>query len=126
MTRADKPDKDNELLIEFRTAVWNVNHEDEPLPPMTRWLGREGDDESDDELEYGGTIQTYRCPISLTHLVDAYKSTKCGHHYSHAAIMNHIASSGQRRGAKCPVGACTAIITRADLLVRSYGLCMGI
>lgn len=67
-------DNQNDLFKEFRTAVWNVNHDDEPIPPMSRWLEREDDDpESDDEIEAGGTMQTYRCPISLTVFTDACK-----------------------------------------------------
>jgi hypothetical protein len=41
---------------------------------MSSWLERDANDpESDDEIEAGGTMQTYRCPISLTHFVDACK-----------------------------------------------------
>ena len=46
---------------------------------MTHWLDREGgDEESDDEIQAGGTLQTYRCPITLTHLENACKRCVVG------------------------------------------------
>ncbi len=56
----------------FRTAVWEVRHEDEPCPPMSNWLPREeGDEEDDDDFEVGGTTQRYTCPITLVAYKDA-------------------------------------------------------
>lgn len=76
----------NDKYIEFRTAVWvsspfvpradfqEVNHGDEGIPPISNWLPRaDADEESDDEFQYGGQTQTYRCPITLQIFEDACK-----------------------------------------------------
>lgn len=91
-----------------------INHEDEACPPMSRWLQGGDGDESDDEPEVGGQTQTYRCPITMQTYVDASRSKACGHHYSHAAIMDYIrqGAAGRRGGASCPMFGCSAKLTK--------------
>lgn len=58
----------------FRQGIWEINHEGEACPPMSRWLPRSDGDASDDEdFEVGGTLQTFKCPITLMPFTDAAK-----------------------------------------------------
>ncbi|WOO77314.1 E3 SUMO-protein ligase nse2 [Vanrija pseudolonga] len=108
---------DNDHFKEFRAGIWEVNHEGEPIPPMTRWLERQDGDPEDDDVEMGGTTQTYKCPITMRVYEDAAKSTVCGHYYSYAAVLELIgnATRTQRQGraaqARCPVAGCNKVIT---------------
>lgn len=129
MYPAHTADADNDHFKEFRTGIWEVNHEGEPIPPMTRWLERQDGDPEDDDVEMGGTTQTYKCPITMRVYEDAAKrcvvcvlctadnSTSCGHYYSYAAVVELIGSAGrtQRQGraaqARCPVAGCNKVIT---------------
>lgn len=62
----------NKVAISQPADVQELNHPDEPCPPMTTWLPRADDDETDDEdIEVGGQTQTYRCPMTLRPLEDA-------------------------------------------------------
>lgn len=97
---------------------------------MSTWLAKGPGDDDDDEIEVGGVTQTYRCPITFDTFKEACKryvrtvlslplmlSTKCGHYYEYAAIVNHIASASRQRGnAKCPASGCNQQITKAMIV----------
>ncbi|WVW84573.1 hypothetical protein I302_106607 [Kwoniella bestiolae CBS 10118] len=108
--------KNSTEYAEFRSAIWEINHTT-ACPPVSQWLEKGPDDESDDdEIDIGGTTQTYRCPITLTLYQDATTSNKCGHSFSRAAIMDLIDSAKkQRRVSKCPVTGCAAVLEKSDL-----------
>ncbi|GMK57398.1 hypothetical protein CspeluHIS016_0402320 [Cutaneotrichosporon spelunceum] len=115
--------KTNDSFMSFRSAVWEVNHEDEPIPPMSHWLPREeGDEEDDDDFEVGGTTQRYTCPITLVAYKNAVTSKACGHSYSKDAIMEIITNARKgNRPARCPFSGCNATITE-QLLQESPDL----
>ncbi|KAL1412944.1 hypothetical protein Q8F55_000693 [Vanrija albida] len=119
---------DHEHFKEFRTGIWEVNHEGEPIPPMSRWLEREDGDPEDDEVEMGGTTQTYKCPITMRVYEDAAKSTVCGHYYSYGAVielmgnaMRSQRSGGRAAQARCPVAGCNKVIT-PDVIKKDPGM----
>ncbi|CAK9784109.1 hypothetical protein CC85DRAFT_281875 [Cutaneotrichosporon oleaginosum] len=115
--------KTNEGFVSFRSAVWEVNHEDEACPPMSHWLPREaGDEDDDDDIEVGGTTQRYTCPITLVAYKNAVTSKTCNHSYSKDAIMEIITSARRgNRAARCPFSGCNATIT-AQILVENPDL----
>jgi hypothetical protein len=81
--------KDDGFFEAFRAKIWvrtSKSHWPEALPdhqektnpdvpdgPISRYLdgGENDEDDSDDEVEAGGTIKNYQCPLSRTTLVDA-------------------------------------------------------
>ncbi|KAL7423242.1 hypothetical protein Q5752_002542 [Cryptotrichosporon argae] len=108
--------KDEAAYANFRQEVWEINHKDEPCPPVTRWLARDDADGSDDDVEMGGVTQTYRCPITMRTYEDACKNTECGHYYSFKAIQQMVAAAGRRRaGTKCPMAGCRQPVTMETL-----------
>jgi len=66
----------NEDYKEFKEAIFQVDHKNEAMPPMTTFIEKESGDESDDddEIEVGGVTQDYRCPLTLTPLEDPMTS----------------------------------------------------
>ncbi|ORY31368.1 hypothetical protein BCR39DRAFT_526327 [Naematelia encephala] len=112
--------KEDAFYEDFRQVIWEVKHPHEGRPPLSTWLPREDADESDDEdFEVGGTLQTYRCPLSLLPYEDAVRSTTCGHSFSRKAIEGLIESTAKshrdRKKPKCPVTGCNHEITKAFL-----------
>ncbi|WWC62469.1 uncharacterized protein I303_105065 [Kwoniella dejecticola CBS 10117] len=108
--------KNSKDYADFRSAIWEINH-DSACPPVSEWLEKGDDDESDeDDFDIGGTTQNYRCPITLMPYEDATTSVKCGHHYSRAAIVDLIESARKaKRPSKCPVTGCQALLDKTDL-----------
>lgn len=53
-----------------------VQHPDQPMPPVSEFFEREdGDDSDEDEdIVMGGVTQDYKCPLSLTIMVDPLTS----------------------------------------------------
>lgn len=93
----------------------------------------EDGDASDDEddLEVGGVTQDYKCPISLTTLVNPMtsyvtsmacmrrflnnaSSKVCGHSFSGAVIQDYLKKAG-KDGISCPAAGCTKRLTMAAL-----------
>ncbi|WWD04777.1 hypothetical protein V865_002848 [Kwoniella europaea PYCC6329] len=108
--------KNSKEYADFRSALWEVNHTT-ACPPVSQWLEKGPDDESDDDdFDVGGVTQNYRCPITLVLFEDATTSNKCGHNYSGAAIRDLVDSARKsRRPAKCPVTGCSAVLDKNDL-----------
>ncbi|WWC70676.1 uncharacterized protein I206_104627 [Kwoniella pini CBS 10737] len=108
--------KTSKEYSEFRSAIWEINH-DSACPPVSQWLEKGDDDESDDDdFDIGGATQSYRCPITLMPFVEATTSSKCGHNYSRAAIVDLIETSRKaKRAPKCPVTGCQAVLDKTDL-----------
>ncbi|WVF69367.1 hypothetical protein IAT40_004143 [Kwoniella sp. CBS 6097] len=109
--------KDIEDYQTFRSNLWEINHPNSACPPISNFLERGEDDESDDdEIDFGGATQNYRCPLTLSLYVDAVTSSKCGHSFSKAAIISNIENNKKaRRPPKCPVTGCNKELEKADL-----------
>jgi len=103
----------NEDYREFKEAIFQADHKDEAMPPMTTFIEKEPGDVSDDddEIEVGGVTQDYRCPLTLTPLQNPLTSKPCKHSFSGAAIREYL-SRGLK---KCPAAGCSKMITLADL-----------
>ncbi|KAF5382432.1 hypothetical protein D9615_002959 [Tricholomella constricta] len=104
----------SEEYAAFKNGIYEVQHPDKGMPPITDFIPKEDGDDSDDddELEMGGVSQNYNCPITLTPLVKPVTSQVCKHSFSHDAIMQSFRSSPI---VKCPAAGCTKRFTRDDL-----------
>ncbi|KAI0335903.1 hypothetical protein GY45DRAFT_1267375 [Cubamyces sp. BRFM 1775] len=100
----------------FKQAIYEVQHPDEAMPPLTDLIPREEGDDSDDDddVQIGGITQDYKCPLSLTILVDPLTSKVCGHSYSAAAIREYLGNSRNRQK-ECPATGCKKQISLAVL-----------
>ncbi|KAI3815021.1 hypothetical protein L1987_14672 [Smallanthus sonchifolius] len=99
----------NQLLRQFREAIWNVHNSGQPMP---------GEEQEDIIMTSTQNILLNNtCPLSgkpVTELSEPVRSMDCKHIYEKAAIMQYIRSKhGQP---KCPVAACPKIII-ADRVV---------
>ncbi|OCF41490.1 hypothetical protein I317_04693 [Kwoniella heveanensis CBS 569] len=109
--------KDVEDYQNFRSGLWEINHANSACPPVSTFLEKGENDESDDEeIDFGGATQNYRCPLTLRLFEDAVTSTKCGHNFSRAAIISTIENNKKnRRPSKCPVSGCSKMLEKTDL-----------
>ncbi|GLB38458.1 putative zinc-finger of the MIZ type in Nse subunit [Lyophyllum shimeji] len=105
----------SEEYVAFKNAIWEAQHPDKPMPPITDLIEKEDGDDSDDDddLEMGGVSQHYNCPITLTLLVNPVTSQVCKHSFSRDAIMQSF--RGRDPSIKCPAAGCTKRFTRSDL-----------
>ncbi|ORY93839.1 zinc-finger of the MIZ type in Nse subunit-domain-containing protein [Syncephalastrum racemosum] len=87
----------NPQFVEFKQAVWDIKHPDEPMPAL-------GSDDEDDDLVVGRTKQSYICPITQLTLEEPYMGSVCRHHYSKEAIHALIRRNHGR--VECPVSGC--------------------
>ncbi|KAF8631792.1 hypothetical protein AX17_005007 [Amanita inopinata Kibby_2008] len=103
----------NDQYVRFKENIYEVLHPEQPMPPVTQLIPREdGDDEDDeDDLEIGGTTQVYKCPLSLTPLLDPLTSAVCGHSFSAEAIRGYFSG---RELKKCPASGCNKSFMLSD------------
>ncbi|KAI0927246.1 hypothetical protein AcV5_007833 [Taiwanofungus camphoratus] len=100
----------------FRQAIFEVQNPETAMPPVADLLPREDGDDSDDDddVQIGGVTQDYRCPLTLTILVDPLTSELCGHTFSGEAITDFLGPSRTERK-KCPASGCNKMICLSDL-----------
>ncbi|TBU43587.1 hypothetical protein BD309DRAFT_864000 [Dichomitus squalens] len=98
----------------FKQAVYEVHNPDTAMPPLVDLIPREEGDDSDDEddVQIGGITQDYKCPLTLTHLIDPLTSKLCGHSYSAAAIREYLGKGGRK---ECPATGCKKMLALSDL-----------
>ncbi|KAL1713012.1 hypothetical protein EV715DRAFT_212543 [Schizophyllum commune] len=100
----------------FREQVFQVEHPDEPMPPVSEFIPKEdGDESDDDDMEVGGVSQTFTCPLTLGVLKDPHTSKLCGHSYSGAAIKDYFNSGRKGERKQCPAAGCSTQLARADV-----------
>ncbi|KIM65946.1 hypothetical protein SCLCIDRAFT_424609 [Scleroderma citrinum Foug A] len=106
----------SEVYTQFKQGIFEVQNPGIPIPPISEFIPREDGDASDDEddLEVGGVTQDYKCPISLTTLVNPMTSKVCGHSFSGAVIQDYLKKAG-KDGISCPAAGCTKRLTMAAL-----------
>ncbi|KAH9841572.1 uncharacterized protein C8Q71DRAFT_737687 [Rhodofomes roseus] len=100
----------------YKQAVFEVENPGVGMPPMADLIPREDGDESDDDdddVQVGGVTQDYKCPLTLTILVEPLTSKTCGHSYSAASIREYIGVRGGRQ--QCPAAGCHKSISLGDL-----------
>lgn len=83
---------------DFRERLWEVNHDDEELPPLS------GGSE-DDDLMVAASRQTLICPLTQTIYSRPVTNPTCGHTYSRDAIVTMARSGGS---IPCPLHGCNA------------------
>ncbi|KZT73765.1 hypothetical protein DAEQUDRAFT_807969 [Daedalea quercina L-15889] len=102
--------------VSYRQAVFEVKNPGIAMPPLADLVPREDGDESDEDdedVQVGGVTQDYKCPLSLTILVEPLTSRLCGHSYSSAAIREYLSLRGGRK--QCPAAGCGKAISLGDL-----------
>ncbi|KAF9527555.1 zinc-finger of the MIZ type in Nse subunit-domain-containing protein [Crepidotus variabilis] len=114
-TARQKYGKD-ERYHEFHSSIWEVTHHGEAMPPVTDFIEKEenGDSDSDEDIQVGGVTQNFTCPITLTTLVDPVTSRVCKHSFSRDAIKELCRDP--RREIKCPASGCNQKFRFADCL----------
>ncbi|KAJ6619482.1 hypothetical protein B0H10DRAFT_2025844 [Mycena sp. CBHHK59/15] len=105
----------NQQYIEFKEAIYEVDHSGSAMPPITDFIPQEPGDESDDDdddVVMGGVTQEYKCPLMMTLLEDPVTSSVCKHSFSSVAIKDMFRVN---RGAqRCPAAGCSKKFTLAD------------
>ncbi|TFK28018.1 hypothetical protein FA15DRAFT_585064 [Coprinopsis marcescibilis] len=102
----------HDAYMEFKSGIWQMQHPDAAMPPLTNFIPKEDGDKSDDDddLEIGGQIQDFKCPITLTPLVDPLTSMLCGHSYDANALRSMLRGDIK----DCPASGCRKKISIAD------------
>ncbi|KAM0788874.1 hypothetical protein ACM66B_002958 [Microbotryomycetes sp. NB124-2] len=103
----------NEQYRNFRALIWEALHDGYMVPDVRKFLPREeGDEEDDDDdVEVGGQIHDFKCPLTLQLLKDPYTSKKCPHSFSGAAIRDYLKRGSQA----CPVAGCDKFLSLTDI-----------
>ncbi|KAG6336055.1 hypothetical protein ID866_3028 [Astraeus odoratus] len=104
----------SEVYTQFKQGIFEVQNPGIGIPPINEFIPREEGDASDDEddLEVGGITQDYKCPLTLTTLVNPMTSKICGHSFSEAAIREFL-KNPKAGGTPCPAAGCTKRLTMA-------------
>ncbi|KAJ9476378.1 E3 SUMO-protein ligase MMS21 [Pseudozyma hubeiensis] len=102
----------NAAYENFKNTVW-VAKEDGPMPLVKDLIPREDGDEedSDDEIQTGGLVMNFRCPLTTNILEDPLTNSLCSHSYSKSAIEAYVAAGNN----KCPASSCTANVSKRSL-----------
>jgi hypothetical protein len=128
-------------------TVQDESNNNDPCPPMSRWLDKGDDaDDSDDDIEMGGTTQTFRCPITRAPFENVHtKWVKLAYPVQHVpqrVFVTQCENSVTRRdltpsqpcghsyskagifdmlknkaSVKCPIAGCGSFVTKGDLKV---------
>ncbi|KAJ7644044.1 hypothetical protein FB45DRAFT_896753, partial [Roridomyces roridus] len=104
----------NDQYVDFKEAIYSVDHDGSAMPPITDFIPREDGDESDDDddVVMGGVTQDLNCPLMRTLLKDPLTSTVCSHSFSGHALREFF---GNKRGAiSCPATGCNKSFTLAQ------------
>ncbi|THH07185.1 hypothetical protein EW146_g9393, partial [Bondarzewia mesenterica] len=106
----------NQQYADFRQAIYEVQHPDEAMPPIVDFLPHEDGDDSDDDddIQVGGVMQDFKCPITLTPLVDpltwcANTGSGCYLYYNDH-VCDLVYSNKM-----CPAAGCNKMISLNDL-----------
>ncbi|KAH8114668.1 hypothetical protein DFH11DRAFT_1493068, partial [Phellopilus nigrolimitatus] len=103
----------DEVYANFKQGIFEVQHPDQGMPPMTELIDREeGDDEDDDDIVVGGVSQVYTCPITLRILEDPLTSQICTHSFCKAAIEEYLGNKSVKK--KCPATGCNKMVGWSD------------
>lgn len=106
--------RQNQHYLNFKRRIWAIHHPDEPLP----W------EKDEDIVESSQSTTSLLCPISRQMMVHPVKNRKCNHVYELDNIRNlmtnhfksrHNRRAGHQRPCPCPVAACQATVSEADL-----------
>ncbi|GAB2284479.1 hypothetical protein Dimus_018931 [Dionaea muscipula] len=110
-SRSSNP-QSQQLLRQFREAVWNVHHAGQPMP---------GEEQADIVMtSTQGNILNITCPLTgkpVTQLAEPVRSLTCKHIYEKSAIMNYI----RRKTSPCicPSSGCPKVL-QSDRVVSDH------
>ncbi|OCB84941.1 hypothetical protein A7U60_g7895 [Sanghuangporus baumii] len=112
-TTRQKYGKDEDYK-KFKSSIYEVQHPDQGMPPLTSLItAEEGDDSDDEEIAVGGVSQVYTCPLTLTILVKPVTSEICKHTFSQASIEEYLNHNRSLRK-KCPAAGCSKLVCLSD------------
>ncbi|CAI2191482.1 1094_t:CDS:2 [Funneliformis geosporum] len=95
----------NENYNDFRQKIWEVKHENEPMPPFNQ--------NEDDDLVVGPQKESLHCPITTLLLENPVTSDLCKHTFSKDAIMQLMSRNGNV--IPCPIPGCDKQIMEHNL-----------
>ncbi|KAJ9057014.1 hypothetical protein DSO57_1026502 [Entomophthora muscae] len=96
------------IYREFKLRIWEVNHPDEAMPPLS------DDDGSEEDIVVARQVENFKCPLTTTWYKDPVTSQGCKHTFSKDAIMELIRSS-HNDGIDCPVTGCNKRVSQRSL-----------
>ncbi|KZT23387.1 hypothetical protein NEOLEDRAFT_1096035 [Neolentinus lepideus HHB14362 ss-1] len=98
---------------DFKQRIFEVQKPGQAMPPINDFIPREDGDDSDDddEIEVGGMTQDYKCPLTLTILVNPLTAKACHHSFSAVAIREYLKAGPKT----CPAAGCNQHISIKDL-----------
>ncbi|KAL5501517.1 hypothetical protein ACEPAH_8777 [Sanghuangporus vaninii] len=111
-TTRQKYGKDEDYK-KFKSSIYEVQHPDQGMPPLTSLIPAEEGDDSDEEIAVGGVSQVYTCPLTLTILVKPVTSEVCKHTFSQASIEEYLNHNRSLRK-KCPAAGCSKLVCLSD------------
>ncbi|EST06701.1 E3 SUMO-protein ligase Nse2 (Mms21) [Kalmanozyma brasiliensis GHG001] len=93
----------------LKNIVW-VAKEEGAMPPVSDLIpaepGDEDNNDSDDDIQTGGAVINFRCPLTANILEDPLSNSNCTHSYSRSAIEDYVARGNNR----CPAASCMAAV----------------
>lgn len=94
----------------FRQAIHDAGPDSsEPMPDMGVFY-----DDGDEEIVVEQARISYKCPLTRTWFDNPVTSDKCGHSFSHDAIMG-VFETSVGNAIKCPIPACRHHFSRRNL-----------
>ncbi|EJC98022.1 uncharacterized protein FOMMEDRAFT_129976, partial [Fomitiporia mediterranea MF3/22] len=106
----------DEDYIRFKSSIFEVQHPDQGMPPLTDFIpSEEGDESDDDDVAVGGVSQVYTCPLSLRVLENPMSSKICKHSFSKDSIVEYY-SSNRSLKKKCPAAGCSELQGLSDFV----------
>ncbi|OBZ71434.1 E3 SUMO-protein ligase nse2 [Grifola frondosa] len=118
--RARQPDRNMPRMIctysSDKQSSFEVQNPNVAMPPVTDFIPHEDGDDSDDDddVQVGGVTQDYKCPLTLTTLIDPLTSSVCGHSFSAGAIREFLGPNKNSKK-KCPASGCNQYLNIGDL-----------
>ncbi|RIA84652.1 zinc-finger of the MIZ type in Nse subunit-domain-containing protein [Glomus cerebriforme] len=95
----------NENYDEFRQKIWEVKHQNEPMPSLNQ--------NDDDDIVIGVQKDSLHCPITTLLFDNPVTSDVCKHSYSKEAILSLIRQQGN--AVSCPIPGCDKQIMEHNL-----------
>lgn len=96
-----------------------------PVPDPSTWfgedghpqhlIGRQADEETDDDIQIASEKKSFLCPLSLTQMTEPYTSRSCNHSFQKKNILEYL--NGKRGPAPCPQSGCDQVVSQ--LLLNS-------
>ncbi|KAI8143557.1 zinc-finger of the MIZ type in Nse subunit-domain-containing protein [Fennellomyces sp. T-0311] len=103
---AKKKYSSHDYYREFRQAIWDVKHANEPLPP-------DSDEDDEDDIVVNSVRLSVTCPITTAYLEEPMTSRVCKHTFSRHAVTELLRA--HRGRLPCPVTGCGKVLKQQDL-----------